>query len=165
MADRGILTGTAETTFTPGIGMTRGMFVTALGRLSGADVTKYTGSKFTDVDAGAYYGPYVAWAAEVGLTSGTGEGTFSPDRTITRQELAVLMANYAQVMGLTLPATVEAPAFADADAVAPWAADAVGAMQRSGVMGGKGENAFAPTDTATRGEVAAVLRRFVETLG
>ncbi len=86
VAVRGLLTGNNQ--FSPNTGMTRGMFVTALGRLAGINSTKYKNTKFTDVAVDAYYTPYMAWAAELGISSGTTATTFSPGKTITRQELA-----------------------------------------------------------------------------
>ena len=62
-ASRGLLSGTSDTTFSPNTGMTRGMFVTALGRLAGINPDSYKTGKFTDVKADAYYAPYVNWAA------------------------------------------------------------------------------------------------------
>ena len=162
VAARGLLTGTGATTFSPNTGMTRGMFVTALGRLAGIDSTKYKNTKFTDVAADAYYAPYTAWALEKGITSGTTATTFSPDKTITRQELAVFMQNYAKAMGYTIPKIREEVKFADAASISSWAKDAVKAMQMAGVMNGKNENKFDPTGTATRAEVAATLHRYVE---
>ena len=58
-ASRGLLSGTSDTTFSPDTGMTRGMFVTALGRLAGINPDSYQTGKFTDVKADAYYAPYV----------------------------------------------------------------------------------------------------------
>ncbi len=162
VAARGLLTGTGNGQFSPNGNMTRGMFVTALGRLAGIDHTKYKNTKFTDVPDNAYYAPYTAWAAEKGITSGTTTTTFSPDQPITRQELAVLMQNYAKAMGYALPKNREAITYADNAGMASWAKDAVIAMQMAGVMNGKDGNKFDPAGTATRAEVAAVLRRYVE---
>ncbi|MEG1779603.1 MAG: S-layer homology domain-containing protein, partial [Oscillospiraceae bacterium] len=92
---RGLLAGTDKATFSPDMAMTRGMFVTALGRLAGIDTISYKNGKFTDVKKDAYYASYVNWAASVGITSGTTAKTFSPDKTVSRQEMAVFMANYA----------------------------------------------------------------------
>lgn len=162
VAARGLLSGTGNNQFSPNTGMTRRMFVTALGRLAGIDGTKYRNTKFTDVPSDAYYAPYVAWASELGITGGTSATTFSPDKIITRQELATLMVNYAKVMKYTLPKTRETIAFADHANIGSWAAEAVKAMQMAGVMNGKDGNRFDPTSTATRAEVAAMLHRYVE---
>ena len=70
----GFFSGTSETTFSPNGTMTRGMFVTVLGRMAGIDPAKYGGyTGFTDVPEGMYYAPYVKWAAQYGITGGTGD--------------------------------------------------------------------------------------------
>ena len=162
VASRGLLAGTGNNKFSPNTGMTRGMFVTALGRLAGIDPESYKTGKFTDVKADAYYAPYVNWAAEKGIVSGTSATTFSPDTNITREQMAVIMANYAKKMGYDLPVAHEAVTFADNAQISSWAAKEVKAMQQAGIMAGKGGNRFDPKGTATRAEVATVLRRFVE---
>ena len=162
VAARGMLSGTGNNQFSPNTGMTRGMFVTALGRLAGVDTNSYKTGKFTDVKADAYYAPYVNWAAEKGVVSGTTATTFAPDSAVTRQEMAVIMANYAGALGYTVPKTREAATFADNTSIASWAKDAAKAMQMAGVVNGKDGNRFDPTGTATRAEVAAVLHRYVE---
>ena len=161
-ASRGLLAGTGNNQFSPNTGMTRGMFVTALGRLAGIDPESYKTGKFTDVKADAYYAPYVNWAAEKGIVSGTSATTFSPDTNITREQMAVIMASYAEKMGYDLPVAHEAVTFADNAQISSWAAKEVKAMQQAGIMAGKGGNRFDPKGTATRAEVATVLRRFVE---
>ena len=162
VASRGLLAGTGNNQFSPNTGMTRGMFVTALGRLAGIDPESYKTRTFTDVKADAYYAPYVNWAAEKGIVSGTSATTFSPDINITREQMAVIMANYAKKMGYDLPVAHEAVTFADNAQISSWAAKEVKAMQQAGIMAGKGSNRFDPKGTATRAEVATVLRRFVE---
>lgn len=162
VAARGLLSGTGNNQFSPNIGMTRGMFVTALGRLAGIDPASYKTGKFTDVKTDAYYAPYVNWAAEKGIVSGTTATTFAPDSAVTRQEMAVIMANYAKALGYNVPKTREAVTFADNAKIASWAKDAVKAMQMAGIINGKDSNKFDPTGTATRAEAAAVLHRYVE---
>ncbi len=162
VASRGLLAGTGNNQFSPDTGMTRGMFVTALGRLADIDPNSYKTGKFTDVKADAYYAPYVNWAAEKGIVNGTTATTFSPDTNITREQMAVIMANYAKKLGYDLPAAHEAVTFADNAQISGWAAKEVKAMQQAGILAGKGGNRFDPKGTATRAEVATVLRRFVE---
>ena len=113
VVSRGLLNGTSETTFSPNTGMTRGMFVTALGRLAGVDPADYQSGKFTDVKADAYYAPYVNWAAKTGIVSGTTDTTFAPDTNINREQMAVIMKNYAVKLGYTVPKALEAVTFAD----------------------------------------------------
>ena len=162
VVSRGLLNGTSETTFSPNTGMTRGMFVTALGRLAGVDPADYQSGKFTDVKADAYYAPYVNWAAKTGIVSGTTDTTFAPDTNINREQMAVIMKNYAAKLGYTVPKALEAVTFADNASISSWAKEAVESMQQAGILAGKTNNRFDPAGTATRAEVATVLRRFVE---
>lgn len=162
VASRGLLSGTSDTTFSPNTGMTRGMFVTALGRLAGINPDSYNTGKFTDVKADAYYAPYVNWAAQTGIVEGVTAITFAPDTNINREQMAVIMANYAKKLGYDLPRTLKAVTFADNANISSWAKDAVRAMQQAGILAGKNGNKFDPKGTATRAEVATVLRRFVE---
>ena len=162
VVSRGLLNGTSETTFSPNTGMTRGMFVTALGRLAGVDPADYQSGKFTDVKADAYYAPYVNWAAKTGIVSGTTDTTFAPDTNINREQMAVIMKNYAVKLGYTVPKALEAVTFADNASISSWAKEAVESMQQAGILAGKTNNRFDPAGTATRAEVATVLRRFVE---
>ena len=162
VVSRGLLSGTSATTFSPNTGMTRGMFVTALGRLAGVDPTDYQASIFTDVKEDAYYAPYVNWAAKTGVVSGTTDTTFAPDTNINREQMAVIMKNYAAKLGYTIPKTLEVVNFADSAGISSWAKEAVKSMQQAGILAGKTNNCFDPAGTATRAEVAAVLRRFVE---
>lgn len=159
---RGLFSGTSETTFSPNTTLTRGMFVTALGRLAGINPADYQNRKFTDVKANAYYAPYVNWAASKGIVSGRTSTTFAPDSNITREQMAVIMKNYADKMGYSIPKTLEAVTFADNAQISSWAKDAVKAMQQAGVLSGKENNRFDPQGNATRAEAATVLHRFVE---
>ena len=161
-ASRGLLSGTSDTTFSPNTGMTRGMFVTALGRLAGINPDSYKTGKFTDVKADAYYAPYVNWAAQNGIVEGVTATTFAPDTNINREQMAVIMANYAKKLGYDLPKTLQAVTFADNAQISSWAKNAVRAMQQAGILAGKNGNKFDPKGTATRAEVVTVLRRFVE---
>ncbi len=159
---RGLLNGTGGGRFSPDLPVTRGMFVTVLHRLAGCPEPGGESQPFADVPADAYYAPAVAWASAQGVVKGTGEHTFDPDRPVTRQEMAVILTGYAGAVGDTLFVTRTAAAFADEGEVAPWAAEAVRAMQQSGLLTGKDGNRFDPAGTASRAEAATLLRRYVE---
>ncbi len=90
VVSRGLFSGTSTTTFSPNTAMTRGMFVTALGRLANADVSSYTKSSFTDVKSDAYYMGYIEWASKNSVVNGTGNGKFAPYQSITRELMAFL---------------------------------------------------------------------------
>lgn len=162
VAARGLLSGTGNGLFSPDGTMTRGMFVTALGRLAGVNPDSYQTRSFTDVKADAYYAAYVEWAAQKNIVKGTGDKLFSPGAPVTREQMAVMMTNYAGQMGYSIPTPLASVTFADNDKISAWAAKEVTAMQRAGIVKGKDGNRFDPQASATRAEVSAVLRRFVE---
>lgn len=162
VVSRGLFSGTSTTTFNPNTAMTRGMFVTTLGRLANADVSDYAKSSFTDVKNDAYYMGYIEWASKNNIVNGVGNGRFAPDQSITREQMAVIMSNYAKTIGYTLPKVHVENTFADNGKISAYAKEAVKQMQMAGVISGKNGNLFDPQGTATRAEVSAVLRRFVE---
>ena len=97
----GFFNGTSATTFTPNGTMTRGMFVTVLGRMAGVDAKRYQGeASFKDVPKNAYYAPYVAWAVKYGITAGTGGEKFSPNARISREQMAVFFVRYFEQFGV-----------------------------------------------------------------
>lgn len=159
---RGLLSGTSETTFAPNEAMTRGMLVTALGRLAEADTKAYNTSSFTDVKADNIFCPYIEWAYKKGIVQGIGNQRFAPDRAITREEIAVIFANYAKVTGCKLPATCEKIAYADASDINGVYKTAVTAMQQAGIMIGDTDNKFNPKANATRAEVSSMLHRYIK---
>ncbi|MEA4893281.1 MAG: S-layer homology domain-containing protein [Peptococcaceae bacterium] len=162
VANRGLMTGTSATTFSPNGSMTRGMFVTALGRLANADISAYKQSGFTDVKADAYYMGYIEWGVKNNILVGIGGGKFDPDGLVTREQMAVIMDRYATAIGFKLPEVHTQNVFADNAKIGAWAAPSVKRVQMAGIIQGKSNNLYDPQGTATRAEVSAVLRRFVE---
>jgi|GEM_PF-3345463 len=160
----GILNGTSNTHFSPNMTLTRGMFVTALGRLSGADVSGYVTSSFVDVEAGKYYLPYIEWASANNIVLGVGDGKFAPEREITREQMVVMMSNYAAAIGHTLPKIQAENIFGDSGSTSAWAKHAVTVTQQAGIIAGKPGNLFDPQGLATRAEAATILRRFAESV-
>ncbi len=159
---RGLLSGTSETAFAPDNAMTRGMLVTALGRLSGVDTKVYNTSSFPDVEAESAYHPYIEWAYQNGIIQGVGNQQFAPDRDITREEIAVIFANYANATGYILPVTRKAVTFADAVNIGSSYSGAVRSMQQAGIMMGEQNNKFNPKANATRAEVSSMLYRYIK---
>ncbi|WP_312637291.1 GLUG motif-containing protein [Oscillibacter sp.] len=159
---RGLLSGTSETIFAPDTAMTRGMLVTALGRLANVDTKAYTSNSFTDVKADSAFRPYIEWAYKKGIVQGIGNSQFAPDRAIAREEIAVIFANYAKATGYTLPVTRTAATYADASGIGSTYKTAVTAMQQAGIMMGGTNNKFNPKSSATRAEVSSMLHRYIK---
>jgi hypothetical protein len=159
---RGLISGTSDTTFSPDTVISRAVLVTALGRLAGVDVSGYKISSFTDVKADSNFLPYIEWAYKNGIIKGTGNQQFAPDRAVTREEIAVILQNYAKVTGYTLPVTREEVTFADAYTISSHCKDAVKALQQAGIMSSKNNSCFYPKGLATRAEFAAILHRYIK---
>lgn len=160
----GLFSGTSETTFDPDAPMTRAMFVTVLGRYAKAEPVEAALS-FSDVAPDAYYAPYVAWAAGLGVVSGTGEGQFSPDLNVSRQEMAVFVDRYLTCQGAMPPYLYEATAFSDSARIAPWAEESVTRMQLTGLVDGGNSVSYRPDQAATRAEVASLFARLLDRAG
>lgn len=160
-AKTGWVAGVTETTFVPDMNMTRGMFVTILGRMEGAATNQY--SHFADVDPKAYYSKYVAWAYSAGITYGVDANHFKPNQNISRQEMAVMVCRYLEYKGRTLSKSPSQ--FADDNQIGAWAKDSVYALAGNGIVAGKGGNRFDPNASATRAELVTVLYRTAIMLG
>jgi hypothetical protein len=162
VASRGLISGTSATAFAPDTAINRADFLLALGRLSGAEVSGYNASSFTDVNSSDPAMPYIEWAVKNKIVSGYGNGKFGPNDSITREQMAVMMVNYAKATGYTLPVSRQTVIFADDVKISTYAKAAVKAIQQTGVVGGKDNNRFDPQGSATRAEASTILRRFVE---
>lgn len=164
-AGKGYFKGVDETHFVPSGLTDRAMFVTVLGRLANAG-EGYAATAFTDVISGSYYERYVNWGAESGVVKGISETSFAPEQNVTREQMAAFLYRYATYAGLDTSIDQNAmDSFTDADTVSFWAADAVAWAVSHGIMQGVGDNRMAPTDNATRAQVAQVIMNFEKNLG
>ena len=136
--------------------MTRADVVTALYEAAGKPSVD-TVAHFSDVASDASYATSVAWAAQQGIVIGNGDGTFKPEASITREELAVLFYQYAQKTGKEVSADAsKLSACADSAAVSTWAKDGAAYALTAGVLTAK-NGAFQPTGTVTADDLAAAL--------
>ncbi|WP_340388125.1 InlB B-repeat-containing protein [Paenibacillus sp. FSL E2-0151] len=158
--EKGIFSGTNASSFSPKGTMTRAMYVTALGRMAGVDVGAYSTSSFADVQAGSWYAPYVEWAVKKGITDGTGDRKYSPDATVSREQMATMTLRYFESEQIPYqtenPVTTEPGDLSD---VSPWAADAVIKLWQAGVFTGDEKGNFNPRAQATRAEAAVLFMR------
>ena len=143
--------------FYPTKPITRSEFVKVLANYDNADLSAYKTSSFKDVANNKWYMPAVEWAAKLGIVNGTGQGRFSPERAITREELAVMLSNYFKYKEFTLPVTVPDGKFTDDAKISNWARDAVYTLKVAGILKGKTGGKFDPKATATRAETAQVF--------
>lgn len=158
---RELFLGVTDDSFGPDETMTRGMLVTILGRLYGADASEQTTS-FTDVSADKYYAPYIKWAEENNIVKGVGDNKFAPDKEVTREEIAMIISNYADLAKINLVEMNDGAQLVDESDISSWALSAVTTMQKVGIMTGKGNGQFVPKANVTRAEVARVIEKLVE---
>jgi uncharacterized repeat protein (TIGR02543 family) len=162
VSEKGLMIGTSSNVFSPNGGMTRGMFVTALYRLSG-DTVSYSVS-FSDVPSGEWYAPSIAWAAQNGIAGGVGDNKFAPDTGITHEQLAVILYNYAKYKGydVSVGEDTNILSYKDARSVSEYAYSALQWACGAGIIDGDDNGYLNPRNSASRAEVAAMLQRFVE---
>ena len=156
---QGLMTGTSATTFEPNTSTTRAMIVAMLARLE--NVTSANSAGFTDVSGSDWYATAVNWAAASGITSGTGDGNFSPNTAITREQLAAILMNYAQYKGQDTSARATLDTYNDATAISSWANDVMSWAVAEGLLTGVTADTLQPQGAATRAQVAAILQRFL----
>ena len=150
--EKGITDGISSDLFGPKQPCTRSQIVTFLWRAAGSPEPKGTAAGMTDVVPGSYYAKAVAWAVENGITTGTAEGTFSPNATCTRAQAVTFLARAqnAKATGKT--------AFSDVPADS-YFADAVAWAQANGVTTGTSETTFSPDSDCTRAQIVTFLYR------
>ena len=158
---RGLLEGASGTSFNPDGILTRGMFVTALGRLAGVDTAAYHNGSFADVKADDIRAPYINWAADKNILNGITATTFAPEQAISREHMAAALSAYGKAVGSHYFNIYKEHTFTDSANISAWASPAVKQMQMAGIMMAKNENRFEPQQTVSRREAAVILHRLV----
>lgn len=141
-SSRELFNGVGNDAFGPDRSMTRGMVSTVLARLAGADTA----------GGETWYAKGTVWAVENGISDGT-----APEQPVTREQLAAMLYRYAGS-----PAVSGELSFDDTTVISIWAYDAVRWCVDNGILNGVGGNRMAPQDLAQRGQVAAMLMRFLQ---
>lgn len=157
LAARGILHGKAAGAFQPDDSITRAEFVTILGNKLGADFGKYGSAPFDDVDQSEWFAGSVSWAQENEIVTGD-LGMFRPNDRISRQEMAVILDRYmTRFESLGTTSSGSSASFSDDSEIASYAKASVEKMKQLGIINGKTETTFAPSDSATRAEAAKMI--------
>ena len=151
--EKGITGGIGNGLFGPNDPCTRAQIVTFLWRAAGSPAPKNTGTAFGDVKPGSFYEQAVAWAVENGITSGTGEGMFSPDATCTRAQSVTFLYRASGS-----PAVSDKAEFSDVSTTAFYA-DAVAWAAKKGITTGIGGGLFGSDNNCTRAQIVTFLWR------
>lgn len=160
-ASRELFSGVGEGRFAPQDSMSRAMLVTVLYQLENRPQTANTGS-FSDVAQDAWYHDAALWAQQQGITGGSGDGSFSPNASISRESLALMLYRSAQSLGVAGKEGQSLDNFADHGSVSPWAKQAMEWAYANGILSGNDKGQLAPQADSSRAEVSAMLSRFVE---
>jgi|GEM_PF-1491829 len=164
--EKGIMNGVASNTFEPNTPMTRAMLVNTLYKMAGTPQAA-SSVKMPDIADGSWYKAAVDWALANKIVSGYADGRFGPDDPITREQLAILLWRYANYAGLKIAAGGYPGISAYNDGFSVYENMRVGFdwVCSNGIITGtvnNGATLLMPQSSATRAEVAAVLKRFVD---
>lgn len=161
VVDKDIMSGVSENEFAPSGKLTRAMLVQMLYNMESRPACDAENA-FMDVPVGQWYTDAVIWANDAKIVSGMGEGLFAPNMEITREQMVVMLYNYAKYKGYDVTASADLSAFADNASVSTWAQPAMQWAVAEGYISGMGNSQLAPQGTATRAEIASVIMRFME---
>ena len=160
---RGLITGISDTVFSSDDPITRGMLAAALGRLSNVDTGLFNSNTFTDVESDSNVAPYADWANKKGILTASGNGQFSPDQPVTREEMALILQNYIKaVTNCPLSVTRDVINYDDNASIDSPYKKAVTAMQQAGVIMGEKNNNFNPQNNVTRAQASMMLYRLAK---
>ncbi len=162
----GIMEGMSDTTFSPNTEVTRAQAVQILYNLEGKPglSDENLGYPYEDVNAEEWYGNAVYWARITGVATGYGDGTFQPGDSITRQEFAQMLYNYAKYKGYDLTAAGDLSQFPDSGSVADWAEAAMSWANGNELINGHDNGTIDAAGTAIRAQAASILMKFDQNL-
>lgn len=157
VSNKGIMRGTSENRFSPDIAVTRAQMVQLLYNM--ADSPAVDGETvFSDVHPLKWYTKAVDWASEIGLVDGYGDGTFHPDDSITREQMAKILLLYTRKM--EIPGVGLLDDYDDGDKVSEWAKEGIIWALSKDLIRGTSSTMLSPRGTATRGQIATIIERY-----
>ena len=161
---RNMFAGTGNgTTFSPEVKMTRAMLAQVIYNLEGAEEHSHD-ADFADVADDAWYSKAINWAAREGIVSGYSNGTYQPDKELTREEVVQIFYNYAKSKGYDMSHSADLSTFADGHNVSDWALAAKQWGVGAGLISGKGGNILDAKGGATRAEGAQMFMNFCQNI-
>ncbi|MGE4277397.1 MAG: S-layer homology domain-containing protein, partial [Lawsonibacter sp.] len=155
--EKGLMSGMGNDSFSPDTTLTRAMLAQMLFKLGGEQ--DGGNSSFVDVDSNAWYAVAVNWAAAKGIVSGVGGGKFAPEAPITREQLAVMLWNYAGTPAADSDLLSD---FTDVGEANDYAVQALAWAVENGIISGQGNGMLAPGSQATRAQVAQMFMSYLE---
>ncbi|MFI2856343.1 S-layer homology domain-containing protein [Paenibacillus sp. JSM ZJ436] len=164
LSANGIMEGYDNGSFKPDQEMTRAEFVTVVSRILGLSGAP-AGSVYTDVAESAWYSEHVKGMVHAGIIQGYADGTFRPDRQMSREEVWVILyrafQNKLTQQDLTQQ-ELNASSYSDLNEISAWAQKAISALTMIGIVNGYPDGTLKPKGTITRAEAAALLVKLVD---
>ncbi|MDO5302021.1 MAG: S-layer homology domain-containing protein [Tissierellia bacterium] len=154
----GLIRGISPREFAPNAGANRAMIITLLHRIHGSPKVDAP-SPFEDIRPGEWFREAAIWAQREGITQGVAPGRFAPHSPATREQLVTLLYQGRQWEAEELSSP---PSFTDEGSISPWAREAMDWGARVGLLQGDEHGALRPGEAITRGELSAILCRFLE---
>lgn len=158
--ESGLMIGIDDTTFAPDMTMTRAQFAMILYRLADEPEVEYN-AVFSDVAAGKWYTNAAIWANEAGVIAGYGNGKFGPDDIITREQMALILYRFAELIEYDMSITAELDDYADSADISDWAKTAVEWAVGNGIILGTEDGELNPKGEASRAECATFMAHFL----
>ena len=163
LADKNIVSGTANGTFEPNREIKREEFIKMLVSAF-AKVDSSAECTFTDVSSDSWFYAYAATAQKLGVLSGYADGRMGVGENITREDLAVLAYRMAIQSGIEVPHS-NTKLFPDEESIADYAKIAVYGMKATGIINGMGDGTFAPKAYCTRAQAARIIHGLMKLEG
>ncbi len=158
LAARGIVAGRGDNLFMPDSSITRAEFLTML--MNAFELTDDSADcTFKDASSGKWYYNAVATAQKLGIVQGKPDGTFGINDAITRQDMAVMVYKVSELLRVKMEETNSPVQFKDSSNISAYAAEAISAMQKAGIINGVGKDNFAPKNNATRAQAAVIINQ------
>ncbi len=163
LAEKGIVSGVGNGYFLPHRAITREEFVKLIVEAFGLELSA-PDAGFEDVAEGAWYEKYINAAVSAGAVKGISESRFGVGETITRQDMATIIYRVGNMKGISWEGNKDV-SFADSDEIAEYAAPAVSALAKAGIINGISETEFAPWGAATRAQAAKIIYQVLMLIG
>ncbi|MBQ1374916.1 MAG: S-layer homology domain-containing protein [Clostridia bacterium] len=156
----GLMRGVSGSEFAPDANISRAMTATLLCRLAGEPQAK-SAARFTDSNGSEWWFKAAAWADEAGVLPSFEDGSFRPDDTISREELASAMYGCAKYLNLDTSKRADIEKFTDAQSISAGYREAVSWTAAYGIFNGNADGSFAPSGSVTRAQMSMILRNWL----
>ena len=163
VSENSLMVGGGDGKFNPNAQLTRAMLVQVLYNNEGRPAVT-AANPFTDAANGMWYTDAIIWASDSGIIAGYGSGLFGPNDNITREQVVVILNNYAKWLDLDVSATTDLARYTDSSEISSWARSAMQWANATELMLGRSATTLVPQGETTRAEIATLLMKFIENI-